>query len=58
MKYKTVFIEVPCGDSKALTQAQAKINQWTTIGLLVKFETYCSATHYMFQVLLKKEEGE
>jgi len=58
MKYKTVFIEVAAGDSKGLIQAQTKINQWTTIGLLKKFETYSTGTHWLFQVLLIKQEGE
>lgn len=55
MKYKTVLIQVPCGNAKELTDVQQKINQWTTIGLLVKFETFASSTHWLFQVLLKKE---
>jgi hypothetical protein len=55
MKYRTVFIEVACGDASELTKAQTKINQWTTTGLLVKFETFTTATHWLFQVLLKKE---
>ena len=58
MKYKTVFIEVLAGDSKGLIQAQTKINQWTTLGLLKKFETYSTGTHWLFQVLLIKQEGE
>lgn len=58
MKYKTVFIEVLVGDSKSLIQAQTKINQWTTTGLLVKFETYSSGNAWLFQVLLKKEASE
>ncbi len=56
MKYRTVFIEVVCGDTENLTKAQTKINQWTTTGLLVKFETFSSSTHWLFQVLLKKED--
>ena len=55
MKYRTVLIEVACGDAGELTKAQTKINQWTTTGLLVKFETFTTATHWLFQVLLKKE---
>jgi hypothetical protein len=58
MKYKTVFIEVLAGDSKGLIQAQTKINQWTTLGLLKKFETHSTGTHWLFQVLLIKQEGE
>ena len=58
MKYKTVFIEVLAGDSKGLIQAQTKINQWTTAGLLKKFETHSTGTHWLFQVLLIKQEGE
>lgn len=58
MKYRTVFIEVLAGDSKGLIQAQTKINQWTTTGLLKKFDTYSTGTHWLFQVLLIKQEGE
>lgn len=58
MKYKTVFIEVPCGNAEALVKAQTKINQWTTLGLLKKFETYSTGTHWLFQVLMIKQEGE
>lgn len=55
MKYRTVFIEVFCGDTEKLTKAQTKINQWTTTGLLVKFETFSSGTHWLFRVLLLEE---
>jgi hypothetical protein len=55
MKTRTVLIEVACGDSKELTQAQTKLNQWSTIGLLIKYDMVASATHYLFRVLLKKE---
>jgi|LakMenE18May11ns_1017448.scaffolds.fasta_scaffold7462894_1 hypothetical protein len=58
MKYKTVLIEVAAGDAGNLTKTQAKINQWTTNGFLVKFNTYTTGTHYLFQVLLKLEAGE
>jgi hypothetical protein len=58
MKYKTVFIEVPCGNAEALIKAQTKINQWTTTGLLKKFDTHSTGTHWLFQVLLIKQEQE
>jgi predicted Holliday junction resolvase-like endonuclease len=52
---KTVFIEVKVGDTSALTDVQKKINQWTTTGLLIKFQTFTTSDTYLFQVLLKKE---
>ena len=55
MKYRTVLIEIVCGDSKELLQTQTKLNQWTTTGLLIKYDLTASATHYLFRVLLKKE---
>jgi hypothetical protein len=58
MKYRTVLIEVPCGNADALIKAQTKINQWITTGLLKKFKTYSTGTHWLFQVLLIKQEGE
>ena len=55
---KTVLLEAQCGDEKKIREIQTKLNQWTTIGLMVKFTTHSSATHWMWQVLLKKEKEE
>ena len=58
MKYQTELNELASGEATNLTKTQAKINQWSTTGLLVKFNTYTTSTHYLFQVLLKKEGGK
>lgn len=52
---KVEIVSVPCEDNKALTQMQAKINQWITTGLLAKYELHTTATHVVFNICLYKE---
>lgn len=46
---------IDASDSDALTQQQAKINTWITTGILIKYELHTTATHIVFNILLKKE---
>lgn len=55
MGHRVVIETVLAEDAKALTAIQAKINQWLTIGLMVKYEMHTTSTHVIFNILLKKE---
>lgn len=55
MAHRVVIETVLAADAKALTGIQAKINQWITVGLLVKYEMHTTSTHVIFNILLKKE---
>lgn len=54
-KYQVVIESVPCSDSKEITKIQTKINQWKTIGILVKYELHTTATHIVFNICKLKE---
>ena len=54
-KYQVVIESIPCTDSKEITKIQAKINQWKTTGLLVKYELHTTATHIVFNICKRKE---
>ena len=53
--YRVDIMSVPCDDQKAITAVQQKINQWITIGLLIKYEMHTTATHIVFNICRKKE---
>lgn len=55
MGHRVVIETVLAEDAKALTVMQAKINQWITIGLMIKYEVHTTSTHVVFNILLKKE---
>jgi hypothetical protein len=55
MKYSVVIESVDCTDAQAITKVQAKINQWNTIGILVKYEMHTTATHIVFNICKLKE---
>tara|TARA_R110000803_G_scaffold67338_1_gene129022 strand:+ start:361 stop:531 length:171 start_codon:yes stop_codon:yes gene_type:complete len=55
MKIKVQLFSVPCDEPSALTAVQQKLNQWQTIGLLIKYEMHTTATHIIFNVALRKE---
>ena len=52
---KVKIFSVKAEDNSSLTSVQTKINQWITTGLLKKYEMHTTATHIVFNVLLKKE---
>ena len=53
--YRVDIMSVSCDDQKAITAIQQKINQWITIGLLIKYEMHTTATHIIFNICRKKE---
>lgn len=55
MAHRVVIETVLAEDAKALTGIQAKINQWITTKLLIKYEMHTTSTHVIFNILLKKE---
>lgn len=55
MKYSVVIESVDCTDAQAITKVQAKINQWNTIGILVKYEMHTTASHIVFNICKLKE---
>ena len=55
MKDHKVLLELISAEDKALKGIQQKINQWMTIGLLVKFETQSIGDQILFKIILKKE---
>lgn len=55
MGHRVVIEAVLAEDAKALTVMQGKINQWITVGLMMKYEMHTTSTHVIFNILLKKE---
>jgi hypothetical protein len=56
MKNRKVLIEtILASDQVGLTAMQKKLNQWMTVGLLVKYEMHTTATHIVFNICVKKE---
>jgi hypothetical protein len=55
MGHRVVIETVLAEDAKALTVMQGKINQWITVGLMMKYEMHTTSTHVIFNILLKKE---
>ena len=53
--YRVDIMSVSCDDQKAITAIQQKINQWITIGMLIKYEIHTTATHIVFNICRKKE---
>jgi hypothetical protein len=53
--YRVDIMSVSCDDQKAITAIQQKINQWITIGMLIKYEMHTTATHIVFNICRKKE---
>ena len=53
--YRVDIMSVSCDDQKAITAIQQKINQWITIGMLIKYEVHTTATHIVFNICRKKE---
>ena len=52
--YRVDIMSVSCDDQKAITAIQQKINQWITIGMLIKYEMHTTATHIVFNICRKK----
>jgi hypothetical protein len=53
--HRILIVSIAASDAAALTQQQAKINTWITTGLLIKYELHTTATHVVFNILLRKE---
>ena len=53
MKDKKVVFELVPGNK--LIDIQKKINQWMTIGLLIKYRTSAVGDNILFEIILKKE---
>jgi len=51
-----ILLELVPAQQAELTKIQAKLNQWSTTGLLVKFETQAVGDSLLFKILLKKDE--
>jgi len=49
-----LVLELVSGTQSDLTKMQAKLNQWITTGLLVKFETQVMGDMMLFKIILKK----
>jgi len=49
-----LVLELVSGTQSDLTKMQAKLNQWITTGLLVKFETQAMGDMMLFKIILKK----
>ena len=50
-----IRVDLELVSSEDLMKMQTKINQWLTIGLMIKYEMHTTSTHVIFNILLKKE---
>jgi hypothetical protein len=55
---KVLIVSVLASDQKALTSQQAKLNQWITTGLLVKYEIHTTGEYVVFNICMNKQEEE
>jgi len=53
--YKVDIISVAGDNQQELTKVQAKINQWMTNGLLMKYEIIPCGNNVIFNICKKKE---
>ena len=54
-KYKILLESVNASDLKAIKDTQTKLNQWITIGKLVKYEVLTAGNFIIFNICLKKD---
>lgn len=52
------LIKINSNDEKELTKVQTKLNQWITLGLLVKYEVHTIGEYILFNVCRLKDSGE
>jgi hypothetical protein len=52
------IFSIKASESAELTKMQAKLNQWITIGILIKYEIHTTSEYVVFNVCRKKEEGQ
>ena len=53
---KVQIFTVKADDQAALTAVQQKLNTWLTTDILKKYEIHTTATHVIFNVLMRKGE--
>ena len=55
MNYSEKIISVPCDSQEEIIAVQRKLNQWSTTGLLKKYDIHTTSTHIVFNICIKKE---
>jgi hypothetical protein len=56
--FKIKLVTVKSSDQQGLTKVQAQINQWITVGLLVKYEIHTANEDCVFNICLRKEASK
>jgi hypothetical protein len=56
--HRVDIFSIKASESAELTKMQAKLNQWITIGILIKYEIHTTSEYVVFNVCRKKEEGQ
>jgi hypothetical protein len=56
--HRVDIFSIKASESVELTKMQAKLNQWITIGILIKYEIHTTSEYVVFNVCRKKEQGE
>jgi hypothetical protein len=57
-KYRVDLILVDTTTNAQLTGVQQKINQWITIGLLVRYNTTVVGDKILFEIVRIKQQGD
>lgn len=57
-KYRVDLILVDATTNAQLTSVQQKINQWITIGLLVRYNTTVVGDKILFEIVRIKQQGD
>jgi hypothetical protein len=56
--YRVDIYSFLASDAKEMMKMQARINQWITTGLKIKYEIHTAGEYIIFNVARNKEQGE